>query len=122
MQSSPRVIADIGHNLPAVQEIVNQLDNENYNGLRIIWGMVEDKDVKSVVSVLPNNANYYLCSPNISRALKTNKLIEYFTEARSFMSCKEAFQTALNEANNDDLILVGGSTFVVSEIIRDFFS
>jgi len=125
LQSSPKVIADIGHNVHAVSQTVKELDKEKYNKLHVIWGMVADKEVDKVIELLPKEANFYLCTPNIPRALETNKLETFFSGKagiNSFSSCSEAFSSALNNANKDDLVFVGGSTFVVSEILRDFFS
>jgi dihydrofolate synthase/folylpolyglutamate synthase len=125
LQNSPKVIADIGHNVHAINQTIKELDKENYNQLHVIWGMVADKEIEKVIDLLPKNATYYLCTPNIPRALSTEELEKSFSEkqtAISFSTCSEAFSTTLKNANPDDLILVGGSTFVVSEILHDFFS
>lgn len=125
LQNEPKVICDIGHNVHGVTQTIKELELEKYNNLHIIWGMVEDKEIEKVIDLLPKDANYYLCSPNIKRALKTTQLEKTFNNKdhfNSFTTCNEAFTSALKEANSDDLILVGGSTFVVSEILQDFFS
>lgn len=124
LQDKPRVIADIGHNYDGVLEVVKQLQQEKYNQLHIIWGMVEDKEVKRVVDILPKRAKYYLAAPNIKRALDVKKLAEAFEGKYNyeiFPSVSEAYQNAIKCSNSDDLIFIGGSTFVVSEIISDFF-
>lgn len=124
LQKVPKVIADIGHNFDGVQELVKQLESEEYNNLHIVWGMVEDKEVSRVVSILPKGANYYLSSPDILRALDTAKLAQEFNEDHQieiFSSVREAYEAAIKRSKSDDLIFVGGSTFVVSEIISDFF-
>jgi dihydrofolate synthase / folylpolyglutamate synthase len=125
LQNSPKVIADIGHNVHAIKQTVKELELETYNNLHIIWGMVAEKEVDKVINLLPKNANYYLCTPNIPRALSTKELEKSFAEKQtkiSFSSCSEAYRSAIKSANSNDLILVGGSTFVVSEILHDFFS
>lgn len=124
LQKHPRVIADIGHNYDGVHEVVKQLEHEEFKRLHIIWGMVEDKEISRVVSVLPKEAKYYLSAPDIRRALDKDKLAAYFSsrfDFRVFPSISEAYKQALKHSNSDDLILVGGSTFVVAEIISDFF-
>ena len=125
LQNSPKVIADIGHNVHAIKQTVKELELETYNNLHIIWGMVAEKEVEKVINLLPKNANYYLCTPNIPRALSTTELEKSFAEKQtkiSFSSCSEAYKSAMKSANSNDLIVVGGSTFVVSEILHDFFS
>ena len=125
LQNSPKVIADIGHNVHAIKQTVKELELETYNNLHIIWGMVAEKEVDKVINLLPKNATYYLCSPNIPRALSTKELEKSFIEKQtkiSFSSCSEAYRSAIKSTNANDLILVGGSTFVVSEILRDFYS
>jgi len=125
LQNAPKVIADIGHNVHAIKQTVKELELETYNNLHIILGMVADKEVDKVINLLPKNATYYLCTPNIPRALSTSELENSSAEKQtkiSFSSCSEAYKAAMKSANSNDLILVGGSTFVVSEILHDFFS
>ena len=125
LQNSPKVIADIGHNVHAITQTIKELDKENYNQLHIIWGMVADKEIEKVIDLLPKNAAYYLCTPNIARALDSRKLELSFLNKPikiTFSSCSEAYRSAIKSAKSNDLILVGGSTFVVSEILHDFFS
>ncbi len=124
LQTSPKVIADIGHNEHALTALMEQLKQEKYHQLHIVWGMMKDKEVRKVVQLLPSSATYHICTPKIARALPTNELEQQFPDnanTSSYSSCNEAFKTALNQANEEDLIYVGGSTFVVSEIISDFF-
>jgi len=125
LQNTPKVIADIGHNVHAISQTVKALNKEAFNQLYIIWGMVEDKEVGKVIDLLPKEANFYLCTPKIPRALGIDELGKSFSKnqnTKSFSSCTEAFSEAIENANPDDLILIGGSTFVVSEILQDFFS
>jgi len=120
LSSSPKVIADIAHNVQAVKAIVNQLGNEKYQKLHIVWGMVEDKDIAKVVDLLPDNATYYLCQPKINRAMKLKQLATYFETKNIVLaeSCQEAYNVAKSNAASEDLILVSGSNFVVSEVVE----
>jgi dihydrofolate synthase/folylpolyglutamate synthase len=125
LQNNPRVIADIGHNTTGIKFIADQLKNDPADKLHIVFGMVSDKDVSAIVEILPKNAKYYLCSPNISRAFSVSELAVFFSdfdEVLMYNSCSQAYTDALSAAARADLIFVGGSNFVVSEIIFDFFS
>ncbi|MCB9187876.1 MAG: bifunctional folylpolyglutamate synthase/dihydrofolate synthase [Flavobacteriales bacterium] len=124
LQENPHVIADIGHNLDGVTEVVRQLENESYDRLLVVWGMVEDKEIGKVVEVLPKDATYYLAAPAIKRAMPVDKLAEEFDGKLSyeiFSNVPQAYDAAVKCSNSGDLILVGGSNFVVAEIISDFF-
>jgi dihydrofolate synthase/folylpolyglutamate synthase len=124
LQNSPRVIADIGHNTSGIKFIAEQLANDPAENLHIVFGMVSDKDIATIVEMLPKKAKYYLCSPNIQRAFTVEKLAEFFKdfkEVTTYNSCNQAYTNALSAAGRADLIFVGGSNFVVAEIISDFF-
>lgn len=124
LQYSPKVICDIGHNHEGVKEVFNQLKKQEYTKLHVIWGMVEDKEVDKVVDLLPEDATYYLSQPNIPRAMKKGVLADHFSdnfEVKVFDTVSDAYQEALRSSESDDLIFVGGSTFVVAEIISTFF-
>ncbi|MCT4581429.1 MAG: bifunctional folylpolyglutamate synthase/dihydrofolate synthase [Flavobacteriales bacterium] len=115
----PKIVADIAHNVQAVKAITNQLEKEKYSNLHIVWGMVEDKDIEKVVELLPNDAIYYLCEPNIRRAKELYDLATFFKGKNVVLcgSCEGAYQQARKMAQVDDLLLVSGSNFVVSEVI-----
>jgi dihydrofolate synthase/folylpolyglutamate synthase len=120
LSNAPKVVADIAHNVQAVKVIVNQLENEKYNKLHIVWGMVEDKEIEKVVSLLPNNATYYLCQPEIKRAMKLTVLASFF-KGRKFVecnSCIDAYYKAKASLTKNDFLLISGSNFVVSEVIQ----
>lgn len=124
LQHSPQVIADIGHNYDGVKELMQQLEKEQFNQLHIVWGMVADKEIERIVELLPKGARYYLSSPQIERALKEADLVTCFENKFNFCyypSIKTAYEEALKASGSEDLIFVGGSTFVVAEIISDFF-
>ena len=121
LKHNPKVICDTAHNREGLKIVMNQLQNEEYNNLHIVFGVVNDKDLDSIIDLLPNNAKYYLSKPNISRGLDVNILKQYFNDnslvSESYNSVNEAYKMALKKANPEDVIYIGGSTFVVAEII-----
>lgn len=121
LQKSPRVIADTGHNIAGVAELVRQLAQQEFHNLHMVWGMVNDKDTYSVLELLPKDAAYYFCTPNIPRG-KDSKQLELEAhqiglKGEAYPTVAEAYQTAKDAAQANDLIFVGGSTFVVAEIL-----
>ncbi|ALJ06135.1 tetrahydrofolate synthase [Pseudalgibacter alginicilyticus] len=121
LHENPKVICDTGHNREGLSYVMNQLLNEVFDNLHIVFGVVNDKDLSRIVDLLPKNASYYFCKPNISRGLDAELLKDYFNslglKGDSYNSVNEAYKTALLSANTNDFIFVGGSTFVVAEII-----
>lgn len=119
--NSPRVIVDVGHNEDGIIKINEQLNQEKYKQLHIIFGMVKDKDVDTILSVLPKNANYYFTEPPIPRKLESSILKEkaskYQLNGDAFSSPVVALEFAKTKANTDDLILVCGSFFVIAEVL-----
>ena len=117
---SPTIIADTGHNEPGVQEILNQLKTYSFKKLWMVLGMVQDKDVSKILLLLPKDAKFVFCEAQIPRALKATELA---VKAKSvglsgevIPDVNEALNFARKNANKDDLIFIGGSTFVVAEI------
>jgi dihydrofolate synthase/folylpolyglutamate synthase len=121
LNTSPKIICDTGHNKEGLQYVMQQLSEENFQTLHIVFGVVNDKDLKSILPLFPKNAIYYFCKPNIPRGLEATKLQlqckPYHLFGNSYTSVNEALKTAKNNANKNDVIFVGGSTFVVAEII-----
>ncbi len=121
LQESPKVICDTAHNKEGLTYVVNQLKTEVYNKLHIVFGVVSDKDLSTIIAILPKKATYYFCRPNISRGLDENNLKDTFKAhgfaGKSYSSVNEALSNAKKSAKPEDLIYVGGSTFVVAEII-----
>ncbi len=117
----PRIVCDTGHNEAGISEVVKQLGEEKYEKLRIVFGMVNDKDISSVLSILPKNAIYYFTKAQIPRALSEvelqQKAKKYNLNGESFSSVKQALDKAKEDASSNDLIFVGGSNFVIAEII-----
>lgn len=121
LSQNPKIIADVGHNLAGVQQVVKLLTSETFNRLHIVWGMVGDKDAVGILSLLPQEASYYWCKPNIPRGKEVDVLLQegltHKLMGSPFNSVSEALDAAKSEAQSDDLIFVGGSVFVVGEVI-----
>ncbi len=117
----PLVICDTGHNEQGVQQVVNQLIKLEYNELHIVFGAVNDKSIDKVLDLLPKNAKYYFCQADIPRALDVVELFELaFVKGligKKYDSVGEAFNFAREQAEKEDVVFVGGSTFVVAEVI-----
>ncbi|TKC04580.1 bifunctional folylpolyglutamate synthase/dihydrofolate synthase [Pedobacter polaris] len=121
LSRNPTVICDTGHNKAGIIEVLKNIENTKYQNLHIVIGMVKDKDIDGVLALLPKKATYYFCQPNLERALPANELAKkaakHNLKGKTFKSVKEAFQHSKENANPKDLIFVGGSTFVVAEIL-----
>jgi dihydrofolate synthase/folylpolyglutamate synthase len=121
LNTSPKVVCDTGHNREGLTYVMQQLKNETFNTLHIVFGVVNDKDLSSIVDLLLKNATYYFCKPDIPRGLDAEKLKQKLSKyniiGKAYGSVNEAYKTALNIAKKEDFIFIGGSTFVVAEII-----
>ncbi len=121
LQEQPKVICDTAHNKEGFVYVVKQLLKESFHNLHMVFGVVNDKDVESLFSILPKDAAYYFCKPNIPRGYDAEELYHKFTangfKGNYFSNVEEALKEAKHCASIDDLIYVGGSTFVVAEII-----
>ncbi|MCB0409071.1 MAG: bifunctional folylpolyglutamate synthase/dihydrofolate synthase [Flavobacteriales bacterium] len=121
INQTPLTICDTGHNESGVKEIVSQLTQMSYKKLHFVFGAVNDKSIDNVVVLLPKDASYYLCQANIPRALDIESLYEIFKKfklnVQKFNSVHSALKAAQQNAESQDLVFVGGSTFVVAEIL-----
>ena len=121
LNESPTLICDTGHNVGGISYIVNQIEQQSYKELRIVIGMVNDKDVNGVLAMLPKNAIYYFTKASVKRALDEKQLEtlgkEHFLQGRSYTNVMTATKAALEEAEEDDLIFVGGSSFIVADLL-----
>ena len=121
LDTQPKIICDTAHNKEGLVYVIEQLKSEEFGTLHIVFGVVSDKDLNSIMPLLPKNAVYYLSKPNVQRGLDAEKLKTIFNKnqliGQSYNSVNEAFKTAKMNAEKKDLIYVGGSTFVVAEII-----
>ncbi|WP_411274421.1 bifunctional folylpolyglutamate synthase/dihydrofolate synthase [Daejeonella sp.] len=117
----PLIICDTGHNEDGIREVLKNFDNYPHNKLHMVIGMVKDKDISKILALLPQKASYYFCSPNIPRAKSAVELKEeasvFGLIGNSFGSVFLALEMAKKNASKNDLIFVGGSTFVVAEVI-----
>ena len=118
---NPLIICDTAHNAAGVKEITDQLRNTPYRRLHIVWGMVSDKDAEPILSLLPNDAVYYFTKADIPRALDEQELAmkaaKFGLYGKTFSDVNSAFSEARKKADEEDMIFVGGSTFVVGEIV-----
>lgn len=121
INNSPRTICDAGHNVGGIKQVTEQLAHEQYATLRIVFGMVGDKDIESVLAMMPRNAIYYFTQAGIKRALPADKLREmakgHGLLGSSHPDVATALAAATNDAAADDLIFVGGSCFVVADLL-----
>ena len=121
IQQTPKTICDTAHNKEGLQLVMQQLQKEQFEQLHIVFGVVNDKNLDKIFSLFPKHANYYFCSPKINRALSVGELqlkaAEYDLVGNVYNSVSEAYTEAKDYAVNDDVIYIGGSTFVVAEIL-----
>ena len=121
LQSEPKVICDTAHNSHGLQVVLNQIKKEKYQKLHIVLGVVNDKDLDEILPLFPQEAEYYFCKPAISRGLDATILQEKAAQkglqGKVYTSVSHAYQTALHNAHNTDFIYIGGSTFVVAEVL-----
>ena len=118
---SPKVICDTAHNKNGLEIVMYQIQKEKFDTLHIVLGVVNDKDLDEVLPLFPKNAIYYFCKPNIPRGLDAAILYQKATtfglHGEVFNSVSEAYKKALQIASKSDFIYIGGSTFVVAEIL-----
>lgn len=121
LQERPKVICDTAHNKEGLQLVLSQLKNEAYGQLHIVLGVVDDKDLENVLPLFPKEATYYFCKPAVPRGLSVKVLEEkasqYGLFGEVYLSVKMAYKDALLSAANEDVVYVGGSTFVVAEVL-----
>ena len=124
LQQNPTVICDTAHNRHGLTIVLQQLEEAKYDNLHIVLGLVNDKDLVEILSLFPTKSKYYFCSPNISRGLHVSILAEKAAEfslvGNSYSSVSDAYKAAALQALPTDIIYVGGSTFVVAEILNLF--
>ena len=120
LKSKPNIYCDTGHNVAGVKELIKLLEKESYDTLHIIWGMVAEKDVSTILKLLPKKANYYFCHTDNARLLTATELqkqaLLYSLIGEKFNTVPSAIESAQKVAQKNDLIFIGGSTFVVAEI------
>jgi dihydrofolate synthase/folylpolyglutamate synthase len=121
LQEKPKVICDTAHNKEGLSVVLKQLEKESFKKKHFVLGVVSDKKLEGVLPLFPEDAHYYFCKPNIPRGMSEmilqEKAKEYDLIGEKYITVKDAFKRALDNANQGDIIYVGGSTFVVAEII-----
>ena len=119
--SNPKIICDTAHNKHGLEVVMKQLQREEFDVLHFVLGVVNDKNLDDILPLFPKNANYYFCKPNIPRGLEASILAEKATNfglnGKVFNSVTEAYAEANKNASQNDFIYIGGSTFVVAEIL-----
>lgn len=120
LQRSPLIIADTAHNLSGIVEVVKHIKTISYQKLHLVLGFMKDKDIEKILPIYPQDANFYFCKPALERAMSLEKIAAIATKLKlSFeliQDTNEALAKAKAMALPEDLIIVGGSTFVVAEI------
>ncbi|MCK5838686.1 MAG: bifunctional folylpolyglutamate synthase/dihydrofolate synthase, partial [Bacteroidales bacterium] len=118
---NPLTICDIGHNKDGLIQVVDQLNQTPHNKLHFVFGIVDDKNISDMLALLPKDAVYYFCKADIPRGLDEKHLETAGASAglqgNPFNSVKDAFEAAQSNAAMGDLVFVGGSTFVVAEVL-----
>ena len=121
LNSAPKVICDTAHNKHGLEIVLNQLRKEAFDILHFVFGVANDKDLDEILPLFPKNAIYYFCKPNIPRGLDASvlakKALEFGLHGKVYNSVSEAYKNAFQNATSTDFIYIGGSTFVVGEIL-----
>ena len=122
VRQSPKVICDTGHNVGGWQYISKQLQLTPCRQMHIVFGMVDDKDVDGVLELLPKQAKFYFTKADSHRAIHEQKLqalaLEHGIEGIAYPTVVQAYQAALAQAAPDDLVFVGGSSYVVGDFLK----
>ncbi len=122
LSTSPKVICDTGHNVGGISYTAKQISEQSENTLHIVFGMVNDKDIEGVISLLPQNAKYYFTQPSGQRAMNVEEFeaiaSSHNLKGEIFKTVPEAYNKALVCAAPTDTIYVGGSTFVVADLLE----
>ena len=121
LNHDPLTIADTGHNVDGIREVISQLAEMTYNKLHFVIGMVNDKDIDHVLQLLPHSCEYYFCKADIPRGLDAKVLAEKAFDlglrGKVYNSVRDAYLSALNDASFDDVVFIGGSNFIVAEVV-----
>ncbi len=121
LSENPKVVCDTGHNEAGISYVIKQITQQKFDNLHIVLGFVREKDVERVLELFPKNAHYYFCKPNIPRGLDVDILKEVATKkgliGQAYDSVNNALRAAKEQALPSDFIFVGGSTFVVAEVV-----
>jgi dihydrofolate synthase/folylpolyglutamate synthase len=121
LQDSPKVFCDTGHNVDGITQVLEQISRIPHKQLHMVIGMVGDKNIDGMLALFPKDATYYFTKASIPRALDQNELqqraLNFGLKGKTYSTIAEALECAKNNAEIDDLVFVGGSTFVVAEVV-----
>ncbi len=121
LKTNPKVICDTAHNWDGLALVTKQIQEEKFKTLHVVLGFVKDKKLETILPLFPINAIYYFCSPKISRGLDAKllkaKATNFGLDGKVYSSVKNAYKAASKNADITDLIFIGGSTFVVAEVL-----
>jgi dihydrofolate synthase/folylpolyglutamate synthase len=122
LQKNPLVICDTGHNVGGWQYLSQQIKEQPCEQLRIVFGMVDDKDINTVMEMLPKNAVYYWTQGSTKRAIPAEKVAwqgkKHQLEGTIYNNVESAYRQALQDASEKDFIFVGGSSYIVSDLFE----
>ena len=123
IKEHPTVICDTGHNVGGWEYLVKQLKAQKCRQMRIVFGMVDDKDVNTIMGMLPTDAIYYFTKANNKRAIDEKTLLnigkQFNLKSNCYYNIKEAYNRAINDAKDDDFIFIGGSSYIVADFLND---
>ena len=121
IQKSPATYCDTGHNVGGWTYLSQQLAQQNCEQMRIVFGMVNDKDLSTIIQMLPQNAQYYWTQPSCQRAFPVEKVAQIGREnhlhGKAFPTVSDAYQAAMHDADAQDFIFIGGSSYVVADLL-----
>ena len=121
LKKSPLTICDTAHNEEGIKNVIKQISKTKHKKLHFVLGMVNDKNIYKILSLLPKNAKYYFCKPSIERGLNEEilqqKSAKFYLNGKCFKNVRLALLSAKKNANKEDIILISGSTFLVAEIL-----
>ncbi len=121
LDRNPRVVCDTGHNEAGIKAVVEQIKNTPHKKLHIIWGMVNDKDTDAILALLPTEATYYFTRAAIPRSMDEKLLMEkakrYNLRGNSYPNVKKSLNESQKNSTPNDLIFIGGSTFIVADVL-----
>jgi len=121
IQDNPMIICDTAHNEAAISEVISQILSLEYSTLHFVVGFSDDKDLEKISKIFPLDSKYYFVKPNIQRAIEAEEIRKIFKSNKRYGECFESTKTAITflkkTCSKDDIIFIGGSTFVVAEIL-----
>lgn len=126
LANRPAVVCDTGHNVGGIQYIVKQLSFQHYRRLHIVIGMVNDKDIRGVLALLPADATYYFTQASVKRALPAEEMQRqasaFGLQGNAYPNVKTALEAALAQADAEDFVFVGGSSFIVADLLSTCYT